>query len=83
MCWTHPDKKRRVFLLQRSDGGCNRLVEEFSDDEFEMCWIQVDRGGSFYDSEETAVREIHGDFPWTTEVSAERQSAEPDSAGNH
>ena len=45
------------------------FVEEFfSDDEYERCWLDDDRGSSFYDSEETAVHDIHGAFPWTRDV---------------
>jgi hypothetical protein len=43
----------------------------FSDEEFERCWIQENAGGSFYDSEEVAVREIHAAFPWSRDIKRE------------
>jgi hypothetical protein len=66
--WTHPDGKRRVYLIARGDGLFSRCSEHFSNDEFEMCWISDDVGASVYDSEETAVREIHSTYPWSREV---------------
>ena len=45
--------------------------EFFSDEGFEHCWIPERAGGSFYDSEEIAVREIHADFPWSRDVTRE------------
>jgi hypothetical protein len=41
-----------------------------------MSWIQEDAGGSFYDSEETAISEIHSTYPWTKDVALERRRAE-------
>ena len=69
--WIHPDGKRRVFLLSRSDGLFARWSEYFSEEEFEMCWVADDMGGSFYDSQETAVREIHFAYPWSVAVPLE------------
>jgi len=66
--WTHPEGKRRVYLIARKDGLFGRWSEFFSDAEFEMCWIQDDASGSFYDSEETAVSEIHSAYPWSRDV---------------
>ena len=66
--WIHPDGKRRVFLIARPDGLFGRWSEYFSEDQFEMCWVADDMGGSFYDSYSTAVREIHGSYPWTTSI---------------
>jgi hypothetical protein len=75
-CWKHPDAKHRVFLVARPDGCFSKYAEFFSEDEFEMCWIQEDSGGSFFDSEETAIHEIHGQFPWSKDVEPERRNAE-------
>jgi hypothetical protein len=71
--WTHPDGKHRVYLIARRDGLFGRWGEHFSDEEFEMCWIQDDTGGSFYDSEETAVTEIHVAYPWSRDVAREER----------
>jgi hypothetical protein len=76
-CWTHPDHDRRVFLICREDGTFSKLSQIFSHDEFENCWIPEDSGGSFFDSEETAIHEIHGQFPWSKDVEQERRNAEP------
>ena len=78
--WTHPGGKHRVFLVARQDGRFSKHSQVFSDDEFEMCWIQEDVGGSFYDSEDTAVAEIHASFPWSSELEPERHKAEHASA---
>jgi hypothetical protein len=69
--WTHPDGKQRVYLIARGDGLFGRWSEHFSDDEDEMCWTPDDLGASLYDSEETAVREIHSASPWSREVPRE------------
>src|ERR1035438_7515105 len=66
--WTHPQGKQRVYLIARGDGLFGRWSEFFSDAEQEMCWIQSATGGSFYDTEETAVSEIHSAYPWSREV---------------
>jgi hypothetical protein len=82
MCWMHPDRTRRVFLIERTDGTFSKWSEYFSDHEFEMCWIQEDAGGSFYDSEETAIREIHSTYLWTQDVDPEKQAAEQSASGD-
>ena len=69
--WTSLDRKHRVYLIVRHDGGFMPYSEFFSDEEFEHCWIPERAGGSFYDSEEIAVREIHADFPWSRDVTRE------------
>lgn len=60
-----------MYLIARHDGGFSSYSQYFSDAEFEHRWIQEHAGGSFYDSEEIALREIHGDFPWSREVRRE------------
>ena len=74
-CWTHPVGKHRVFLVARQDGRFSKHSQFFSEDEFEMNWIQEDVGGSFYDSENNAVREINALFPWSKEVEPETHNA--------
>jgi hypothetical protein len=69
--WTSQDRKHRVYLIARHDGGFSCYSEFFSDEEFEHCWIQERAGGSFYDSEEIALREIHAAFPWSRDVTRE------------
>ncbi len=75
-CWTHSDRTRRVFLIQRKDETFGRWSEYFSDYKLDMCWIQEYAGGSFYGSEAIAIREIHDTYPWTKEVEPERKNAE-------
>ncbi len=75
-CWMHPDRRQRVFLIKRQDGAFSKWSEYFRDDEFEMCWMQDDSGGSFYDSEETATQEIYGAYPWSRGVEPERRIPE-------
>lgn len=62
--WTHKDGRQRVYLLVRADGMFSRWGEHYSDEEFEHCWIPDDRGGSFFDSKETAKKEILSAYPW-------------------
>jgi hypothetical protein len=71
--WTHPDGKERVYMIARHDGGFACGSEDYSDDEFEHCWIRRGSEGSFYGSEEIAVREIHGSFPWARNVIREER----------
>ena len=78
--WIHPNGKSRVFLVQRLDGRLSKYSEVFSEEEFEMCWLPQERGGSLYDSTETAERNIGLEYPWTKEVKKEpNQSSEPTS----
>jgi hypothetical protein len=72
--WTHPDGKQRVYLIARHDGGFSCGSEYFSEEENEMCWIPQGSAGSVYGSEEIAVREIHGSFPWSRDVIREERS---------
>jgi hypothetical protein len=60
-----------VYLIARGDGLFSLCSEHLSHDDLEMYWIADDQGASIYDSEETAVREIHSRYPWSTEVSRE------------
>jgi hypothetical protein len=70
--WTDADKKRRVYLISRSDGMFTYCSEHFSDGLDEMRWIVDDkRGASFFDREETALREICSRFSWCGEVPRE------------
>jgi hypothetical protein len=70
--WTRPDGKERVYLIARRDGDFSCGNEYFSEDENEMCWISQG-AGSVFASEEIAVREIHGLFPWAREVVCENK----------
>ncbi len=69
--WTSQDGMHRVYLVSRNDGRFSSYSEYFSDHEFEHCWIEEHAAGSFYDSEETAVKEIYGVFPWSKDVKRE------------
>jgi hypothetical protein len=69
--WTHPSGKERVYLISRHDGLFVYASEYFSDAEFEHCWIPEGVGKSFFDSEPTAVRELHVAYPWSRDVSPE------------
>jgi hypothetical protein len=71
--WTHPGGKERVYLISRADGLYSYGRMEFSDAEFENCWIPQGTGGSFFDSEEIAVREIHAACPWSLTVNRENR----------
>ena len=81
-CWTNPERTRRVFLIARLDGMFSEFSEYFSDHECEMCWIEVNAGASFYDSEETALREIHAAYPWSRSVEPARRNAEQGAAAD-
>ena len=69
--WTHPGGKQRVYLIARADGLFCYGSMFFSEAEFERCWIPEGTGGSFFDSEETAVREVHSAWPWSRTVPRE------------
>jgi hypothetical protein len=71
--WTHPDGKERIYLIARTDGWYSLGGMQFSDAEFERCWIPQGEGGSFFDCEETAVREIHAEWPWSRSVNRENR----------
>ena len=68
LCWIDPDRTKRLFLVARRDGTFSVDSWFFSEDKYEMCWIPNTQGKSLYDSEETAVREIHATNPWTRDV---------------
>ena len=74
--WTHPSGKQRVYLIARADGLFCHGSMCFSDEEFEHCWIPEGTGGSFFDSRETAIREIQSSWPWSQTVSAEERTGE-------
>jgi hypothetical protein len=73
--WTHPQRSARVYLIARGNGLFSRCSEHFSSDEFEGCWISDDIGASVYDSEETAVSEIHFAYPWPLQVTREERAS--------
>jgi hypothetical protein len=72
--WTDPSGKERVYLIARTDGLYMYAGMQFSDKEFEKCWIPQGAGGSFFDSEETAVREIQAAWPWSRMAKRENRS---------
>jgi hypothetical protein len=74
--WTRPDGKARVYLVARSDGAFDMSTEIWSDDDYELCWIPEGTGGSFYDSEERAIREIHAAYAWSRDVQREDNTGE-------
>ena len=74
--WTDPDGKHRVYLIAREDGVFCYVSMYFSDAEFEHCWLPEGTGGSFFDSRETAVREIESGWPWSRTVSPEERTSE-------
>ena len=69
--WTHPDGKHRAYLIARTDGLFSCGSEYYSDAEYEHCWIPERVGGSLYDLEETATRELFLMFPWARDVQRE------------
>ena len=60
--WHNEDEKVRIFVYQRSNGTIGRECERFSDHEYEMCWIPIDRGHYVYGSTEIAETEIKAEF---------------------
>ena len=66
--WVKTDKAERVFVYKNNDGTWGHWGEYFSDHEAEMCWIQNDMGGHYYDTEETAIKEVHASYPWSKEI---------------
>lgn len=67
-CWTHPDGTQRVFLLRKYDGTFSHEHQHFSNYEYKNCWIAGNPAHSIYESEEIALREITGNYPWTKTV---------------
>ena len=74
--WTHPCGKQRVYLIARADGLFCYGSMYFSEAEFERCWMPEVTGGSFFDSEDTAVREVHSAWPWSRTVPREERPRE-------
>jgi hypothetical protein len=62
-----------VYLIARHDGLYCYGGYYFSDAEFENCWIAQGTDGSFFDSVEIAVREIHAAWPWSRLVDRENR----------
>lgn len=75
-CWTKPDGMLRVFLVANEDGTFTSWTEYFSEDPYEMCWVDCTPGASFFDCEETAIREIHAEYPWSKDVPMKRNPVE-------
>jgi len=66
--WVKADNTERVFIFENSDGSWGLWGDYFSDHEAEMCWCANDMGGHFYDSEETAIKELKASYPWAKDV---------------
>ncbi len=63
------DKKRRVIIYRGDSGRYGYEQEYFSEDPFEMCWIQTGRAvAGFYDNAETAEREARGNIDWLKDL---------------
>ncbi|MGE5111841.1 MAG: hypothetical protein ACM3JB_13350 [Acidobacteriaceae bacterium] len=69
--WTDVQKKRRIYLITLPDGFFTLWTGHFSDDALEMSWIDDTQGASYYDSEQTAIADIHARFPWSRDVAPE------------
>jgi len=66
--WVKVDKTERVFIYINDDGTWGHWGEYFSDHDAEMYWIQNDMGGHYYDTEETAIKEVHASYPWSKDI---------------
>ena len=66
--WVREDNTERVFIYKNANGTWGLWGEYFSDHEAEMCWLSDDMGGHFYDSEETAIKELIASYPWAKEL---------------
>ena len=66
--WIKADKTERVFVYKNDDGTWGHWGEYFSDHEAELCWCPNEMGGHFYDTEETAIKELHSSYPWSKEI---------------
>jgi hypothetical protein len=63
--WTDSNGERRVYLIARSDGLFSFDGAYLSKDPEEMRWIPDNVRAGKYDTEETAVKEIHAAYPWS------------------
>ena len=57
------DEKQRVIIFQRPNGSYGFSESYFSEDEFEMCWIDQSHA-SFFDTYEIAQREVYSRVDW-------------------
>ncbi|PQV63149.1 hypothetical protein B1R32_11557 [Abditibacterium utsteinense] len=62
------EKKLRVIFFQRIDGSFGFAEEYFSGHELDMCWMPQSRNISFFDTLETALREVHGRVDWLISI---------------
>jgi hypothetical protein len=73
--WVDSKQKLRIILTKRDDGMFSiheeRFIEESSDYGDYSYWCPQERGRSFFDSEDTAISEIHGCYPWTVDIKSE------------
>ena len=66
--WVNHNNTERVFIFKNADGTWGLMSDYFSDYETEMCWCANDMGGHFYDSEQTAIKELKASYPWAKEI---------------
>jgi hypothetical protein len=77
--WVDSNKAHQVFLLKREDGLFSIWAERAEVHECEVCGKEPYWGptqyGSFYDSRETAIAEIHAMHQWTVGITPELRDA--------
>ena len=83
MRWVSDDQRERIYAVRRPDGIFSFRSEYYSDDKHERCWVPVDMGGSFYNSLETTLVEIHSQFPWTKDTEPEYPQGHIEDAENN
>ncbi len=64
--WQRNDPRERILLYARKNGTFGFDFEQYSNLEFEKCWMEMS-GGSMFEALEIAEREIKGNYPWATE----------------
>ncbi|MES2980705.1 MAG: hypothetical protein V4727_00195 [Verrucomicrobiota bacterium] len=74
-CWTHPNKKERLFLIVKPDGTYTTDYEQYSSDTYDNCWIPYGPS-SIYDSEATAIKEAIADHRWMADVKPQKRETE-------
>ncbi|WFB35102.1 hypothetical protein P3T73_13125 [Kiritimatiellota bacterium B12222] len=72
--WLHPERLHVAYLIKKTNGSIITWTEYFSSDEFKHCWIQENPGGSFFDDDRLAEKELKGFLAWMKEVTAEERS---------
>ena len=63
------ERKRRVIIYRDDLNSFGYVQEYFSEDPFEMCWIQTGRRvAGFYDNPERAEIEARGNIDWLKDL---------------